>query len=71
MNYNITEFVVQAGKPIELVLDNIGIMQYNLIIIMSGTQEKVGAADKLATNLKQWCKITFRRWKRFFSPLPS
>lgn len=49
MKYDITEFVVQAGKPVELVLDNVDFMQHNLVIVQPGQKEKVGeAADKLA-----------------------
>lgn len=49
LKYDISEFVVQAGKPIELVLDNVDFMQHNLVIVRPGTKEKVGAAaDKLA-----------------------
>lgn len=49
MKYDLTEFVVQAGKPVELVLDNVDFMQHNLIIIKPGTTDMVGAAaDKMA-----------------------
>jgi len=48
LKYDITEFVVQAGKPVELVLDNIDFMQHNLVIVQKGAKEKVGtAADKM------------------------
>ncbi len=52
MKYDLTEFVVQAGKSIELVLENVDFMQHNLIIVKPGSKEKVGAAaDKLAMDL--------------------
>ena len=51
MKYDITEFVVAAGKEVELVLDNVDFMQHNLVIVKPGTKEKVGAAaDKLAAD---------------------
>ncbi len=49
MKYDITEFTVAAGKPVELVLENTDFMQHNLVIVKPGTKDKVGAAaDKLA-----------------------
>ena len=49
MKYDLTEFVVTAGKAVELVFENTDFMQHNLVITKSGTKEKVGmAADKLA-----------------------
>lgn len=51
MKYDITEFVVEAGKPIELIFENTDFMQHNLLIVKPGSKEKVGeAADKLATD---------------------
>jgi azurin len=49
MKYDVTEFVVQAGKPVELVFENTDFMQHNLVIVSPGTKEKVGMeADQLA-----------------------
>ncbi|RAJ07449.1 PVC-type heme-binding CxxCH protein [Arenibacter echinorum] len=49
MKYDITEFVVEMGKPVELVFENTDFMQHNLVITKVGEKEKVGmAADKLA-----------------------
>tara|TARA_R110000751_G_scaffold8828_15_gene34295 strand:+ start:8704 stop:12210 length:3507 start_codon:yes stop_codon:yes gene_type:complete len=49
MKYDITEFVVEAGKAVELVFENTDFMQHNLVITKIGEKEKVGmAADKLA-----------------------
>jgi azurin len=51
MKYDISEFVVQAGKPVELVFENTDFMQHNLVIVAPGAKEKVGlAADKLAVD---------------------
>lgn len=49
MKYDLTEFVVEAGKVVELVFENTDFMQHNLVITKTGEKEKVGmAADKLA-----------------------
>ncbi|MCM4165728.1 MULTISPECIES: PVC-type heme-binding CxxCH protein [unclassified Arenibacter] len=49
MKYDLTEFVVGAGKPVELVFENTDFMQHNLVITKVGEKEKVGmAADKMA-----------------------
>lgn len=51
MKYDVTEFVVEAGKPVEIVFENPDFMQHNLVITKPGEKEKVGlAADKLATD---------------------
>ena len=53
MKYDVTEFTVQAGSSVEIVLDNVDFMQHNLIIVKPGTKEKVGAAaDKMAMDPK-------------------
>lgn len=49
MKYDLTEFVVDAGKPVEVVFENNDFMQHNLVIVAPGGKEKVGlAADQLA-----------------------
>lgn len=51
MKFDITEFVVETGKPVELIFENTDFMQHNLVIVQSGNKEKVGkAADQLATD---------------------
>lgn len=51
MEYDITEFNVQAGQPVKIVFENPDFMQHNLVITKPGEKEKVGlAADKLATD---------------------
>lgn len=51
MKYDISEFVVEAGRQVELVLENVDFMQHNLVIVKPGQKEKVGeAADKLAAD---------------------
>ena len=49
MKYDISEFVVEAGKPVEIHFVNDDFMQHNLLITTPGSLEKVGqAADKMA-----------------------
>lgn len=51
MKYDISEFVVEAGKPVEIHFVNNDFMQHNLLITSPGSLEKVGeAADKMAMN---------------------
>ncbi|NND08189.1 MAG: dehydrogenase [Saprospiraceae bacterium] len=53
MKYDVTEFSVQAGSTVALILENVDFMQHNLVIVQEGTQEIVGtAADALATDPK-------------------
>ena len=50
MKYDLKEFTVEAGKPVEIIFENPDFMQHNLLIAQIGALEKVGkAADKLAT----------------------
>jgi len=45
-----TKIYVQAGKPVELVLENTDIMPHNLIVAAPGSLKEVGeAAEKMAT----------------------
>ncbi len=49
MKYDQTELVVPAGKPVEIMFENVDLMQHNLLIIAPGSLEVVGiAADALA-----------------------
>jgi len=50
MKYNITEFRVKAGKPVEIIFENPDAMQHNIIIGKPGSLEKIGnAADQMIT----------------------
>lgn len=43
---------VEAGKPVEIVFDNVDIMVHNLLIVKPGTLEKVGLeAEKMAADV--------------------
>ena len=51
MKYDLREFTVEAGKPVEIVFENPDFMQHNLIIGQVGSLATIGkAADKLATS---------------------
>ena len=50
LEYDLTEFTVEAGKKVRIIFENPDFMQHNLLIVEPGTLEEVGlAADKLAT----------------------
>lgn len=50
MKFDVKEFTVIAGKPVELVFENPDAMQHNLVIIKPKSTEIVGnAADKMIT----------------------
>ena len=51
LKYNISEFVVEAGKPVSINFENSDFMQHNIVIVQKGQKEKVGAAaDKMAAD---------------------
>ena len=51
LKYNLSEFVVEAGKPVSINFENTDFMQHNMVIVQKGQKEKVGAAaDKLAAD---------------------
>ena len=51
MLYDKTELYVEAGKPVEIVFDNVDIMPHNLLVVRPGSLEKVGLeAEKMATS---------------------
>ena len=53
MKYDLKNFTVEAGKPVEITFENPDFMQHNLLIVQPGTLEVVGkAADKLASDPK-------------------
>jgi len=50
MKFDLKEFTVIAGKPVELVFDNPDAMQHNLVIVKPKAMDIVGnAADKMIT----------------------
>ncbi|MEX2235512.1 MAG: PVC-type heme-binding CxxCH protein [Cyclobacteriaceae bacterium] len=53
MKYDIKNFTVEAGKPVQIIFVNPDFMQHNLVITKPGTMETVGkAADKIASDPK-------------------
>ncbi len=55
--YDRTEFYVEAGKPVEVVFENIDIMPHNLVVTKPGMLEKVGIeAEKMAADPNAFAK---------------
>ncbi len=51
MKFDLKNFTVEAGKPVEIIFENPDFMQHNLVITAKGALQKVGAAaDKLASD---------------------
>ena len=49
MKYDLKDFTVEAGKPVEIIFENPDFMQHNLLIGQIGSLQVIGkAADKLA-----------------------
>ncbi len=52
-----TEFTAVAGRPLELVFENIDIMPHNLVVAAIGSLTRVGlAAEAMAMNVDAWDK---------------
>ena len=50
MSFDKETIVVQAGKPVEFLLDNSDLMPHNFVIVTPGNLEKIGnAAEAFAT----------------------
>ncbi len=47
MVYDRTVIYVEAGKPVEIVFENIDVMPHNLLVVTPGALEKVGMAGEL------------------------
>ncbi len=57
MIYNRSRIYVEAGKPVELVLENSDIMPHNLLITRPGAMQRVGeAAERMATQPDAFAK---------------
>ncbi|AHM60844.1 membrane-bound dehydrogenase domain-containing protein [Flammeovirgaceae bacterium 311] len=53
MKFDLNNFTVEAGKPVEIIFDNPDFMQHNLVITKPASLQTVGAAaDKLASHPK-------------------
>jgi azurin len=44
MKYDVTQFYVEAGRPVEITFENPDIMQHNLVVVQPGSMEEVGRA---------------------------
>ena len=44
MRYDTNQIVVQAGKPFEIIFENIDVMPHNLVVVKPGTREAIGNA---------------------------
>ena len=44
MRFDVTQLVVEAGKPFEIILENVDIMPHNLVVVTPGAREEVGLA---------------------------
>ena len=42
MRYDTTRLVVEAGKPLEIILENGDFMPHNLVVVQPGSRQKVG-----------------------------
>ncbi len=49
MRYDTPRIVVEAGKPFEIILQNMDAMGHNLVVVKPGTKEKVGTASATMT----------------------
>ena len=48
MRYDVTRLVVEAGKPFQIIFENLDMMPHNLVIVQPGTREEVGLqAEKM------------------------
>ncbi len=47
MRYDTPRIVVEAGKPLEIIVENADFMPHNLAVIQPGSREKVGMAASL------------------------
>ena len=44
MRYEKKYFAVQAGRPVQIILDNVDVMPHNVVVVKPGTMEAVGIA---------------------------
>ena len=49
MRYDTPRIVVEAGKPFEIILENLDAMGHNFVIVKPGAKEKVGTASATMT----------------------
>ena len=44
MRYDVTQLVVEAGKPFEIIFENVDVMPHNLVVVTPGAREEIGMA---------------------------
>ena len=44
MRFDTTELVVEAGKPFEIIFENVDVMPHNLVLVAPGSRQAIGAA---------------------------
>ncbi len=44
MRFDVTQLVVEAGKPFEIIFENTDVMPHNLVVITPGMREAIGTA---------------------------
>ncbi len=55
LTYDVAEFTVQAGRPVELLFENVDIMPHNLLVSAPGSLAKVGqAGEAMARDADAW-----------------
>ncbi|MFO1497656.1 MAG: PVC-type heme-binding CxxCH protein [Verrucomicrobiota bacterium] len=48
MRYDVTRLVVEAGKPFQIIFENLDMMPHNLVVLQPGAREEVGLqAEKM------------------------
>ena len=52
MRYDITQLVVEAGKPFEIILENMDAMPHNLVVVKPGQRQKTAEAVQTAQPTK-------------------
>jgi azurin len=44
MRYDVTQLVVEAGRPFEIIFENTDIMPHNVVVVTPGAREEIGLA---------------------------
>jgi len=59
MRYDLPYFAVEAGRPVQIVLDNEDLMPHNLVITMPGTLKEVAEAGLVVGPEGGWKKMAY------------
>ncbi len=63
MRYDQPYFAVEAGRPVQIVLDNADLMPHNLVITAPGALREVAEQGLAVDRIK-----VGRRWRMFLNP---